>query len=158
MEGKGEYVYRAAYRDEWQDAMGLAWKVFLRFDAADYPEEGIKNFYDFITDSTLHRMFIIGSYQLFCAFENGKMVGMITLRNSEHISLLFVDGNYHRKGIGAKLVDQVRNYLLSEVGGSRLTVNASPMAVGFYHKVGFRDLAPEQELDGIRFTPMEFYL
>ncbi|MGN1160514.1 MAG: GNAT family N-acetyltransferase [Lachnospiraceae bacterium] len=158
MEGQEKYICRAAYRDEWQEAMGLAWRVFLRFDAADYPEEGVKSFYNFVTDSALQRMFIVGSYQMFCAFENGKMVGMITLRESEHISLLFVDGAHHKKGIGTKLVDEVRNYILTEVGGSRITVHSSPYAVNFYHKLGFRDLAPEQEADGIRFTPMEFYL
>ena len=76
----------------------------------------------------------------------------------DSISLLFVDGAHHKKGIGTKLVDEVRNYILSEIGGSRLTVHSSPFAVDFYHKLGFRDLAPEQEADGIRFTPMEFYL
>lgn len=51
------YQIRSAYRDDWQDAMGLAWKTFLRFEADVYTAEGVKNFENFITDSTLYRMF-----------------------------------------------------------------------------------------------------
>ena len=31
------YEIRCAYGDEWQDAMGLAWRTFLKFEAGDYP-------------------------------------------------------------------------------------------------------------------------
>ena len=55
-----EYQIRSAYRDEWDDAMALAWKTFLRFEADVYSPEGVKHFEDFITDTTLHRMFIMG--------------------------------------------------------------------------------------------------
>ncbi len=98
------YQIRSAYRDDWQDAMGLAWKTFLRFEADVYTAEGVKNFENFITDSTLYRMFIMGAYQMFVAVADGGIVGMITLRDSQHISLLFVDERYHRQGIGRALL------------------------------------------------------
>lgn len=160
MEEQKTCICREASEDEWQDAMGLAWRVFLRFNAADYPQEGMENFYHFITDSTLHRMFLAGSYHLFCAFENEALVGMITIREAEHISLLFVDGAHHKQGIGMKLVDMACKYCLagSGCGSARLTVHAAPYAVEFYHHLGFCDLMPEQEADGIRFTPMEIRL
>ena len=85
-------------------------------------------------------------------------MGMITLRNGSHISLLFVDAQYHRQGIGRALIEHLREYLLSEAGVSRITVNAAPYGVAFYHKLGFHDLRPEEEKDGIRYTPMEFIL
>ena len=155
---KIEYQIRSAYRDEWDDAMALAWKTFLRFEADVYSQEGVKHFEDFITDTTLHRMFIMGAYQMFVALDRDKIVGMITLRNSTHISLLFVDEQYHRRGIGRALIEHLRNYLLTEVGVSYVTVNASPDGVDFYHKVGFQDLRPEEEKDGIIYTPMKFVL
>lgn len=152
------YQVRSAYRDEWQDAMALAWKTFLRFEADVYTPEGVKNFESFITDSTLYRMFIIGTYQLFVALDGNKIVGMITLRDSMHISLLFVDEAYHRQGIGRILINHLTDYLMTEMGIYRVTVNASPYGVGFYHKMGFRDLGPEEVRDGIIYTPMEFIL
>ena len=153
-----KYEIRSAYRNEWQDAMALAWKTFLCFEADVYTPEGVENFKNFITDSTLYRMFVMGTYQLFVALDCDKIVGMITLRDSSHISLLFVDAAYHRQGIGRALVRYLTDYLLAEVGTNRVTVNASPYGIGFYHKMGFRDLRPEETRDGITYTPMEFIL
>ncbi len=152
------YQIRIAYQDEWDDAMALAWKTFLQFEADCYTPEGIRNFEDFITDTTLYKMFVMGSYQMFVALDGKKIVGMITLRNNSHISLLFVDGRYHRQGIGRALVEHLREYLLSETGIYRVTVNAAPYGVAFYHKIGFRDLRPEERKGGIIYTPMEFVL
>ena len=152
------YQIRNAYREEWQDAMALAWKTFLRFEADVYSPEGVKNFENFITDSTLYRMFVMGAYQMFVAVEHSRLVGMITLRDTTHISLLFVDEAYHRQGIGRGLIGYLADYLRMEVGAERVTVNSSPYGVGFYHKMGFRDIRPEETKDGIIYTPMEFIL
>ena len=138
--------------------MQLAWKTFMRFEADIYTAEGIRHFQDFITDTTLYRMFVMGAYQMFVALDQQKIIGMITLRNTSHISLLFVDEKYHRQGIGRALIEYLRNYLLSEAGISKVTVNAAPYGVAFYHKLGFRDLRPEEIRDGIKYTPMEFVL
>ncbi len=152
------FQVRCAYRNEWQEAMTLAWQTFLRFEADVYTPEGVKNFENFVTDSTLYRMFIMGNYQLFVAVMRNRIVGMITLRDSTHISLLFVDERYHRQGIGRALIRYLADYLATEVGAGRMTVNASPYGVEFYHRMGFRDLGPETTRDGIIYTPMEFIL
>ena len=152
------YQIRSAYREDWEEAMSLAWRTFLQFEADDYSPEGVKNFENFITDTTLYRMFVMGAYQMFVALDGEKIVGMITLRNMTHISLLFVDERYHRQGIGRALMQYLENYLLTELQATRVTVNASPYGVDFYHRLGFRDLHPEQRRDGIIYTPMEFVL
>lgn len=152
------YLIRTAHRDEWEDAMALAWRTFLKFEANDYPEEGVKNFERFVSDSTIYRMFLIGSYHLFVAYVDATLVGMITLRDASHISLLFVDEKYHRLGIGRALVQYVNSYLASGKQVSHVTVNASPYGVEFYHKLGFRDIRPQEQRDGIIYTPMEFLL
>ena len=146
---------RPAYRNEWDDAMALAWRVFMQFEARDYSPQGIESFQDFITDSILYRMFLMGEYQLFAAYDNGRMIGMISLRNETHISLLFVDAKYHRHGIGRQLIQYVSNYVLQEEGHDFVTVNAAPYAVEFYHRVGFVDTNVRQFNDGIWYTPMK---
>ncbi len=149
------YQIRSAYREEWEEAMALAWKTFLQFEADVYSTEGVQNFENFITDTTLHRMFVMGAYQMFVALDQGRIVGMITLRDSKHISLLFVDEKYHRRGIGRALMKYLTEYMVKEMGIRQVTVNASPYGVEFYHKLGFRDLRPEERKDGIIYTPME---
>ncbi|CCL11870.1 N-acetyltransferase GCN5 [Clostridioides difficile] len=41
---------------------------------------------------------------------------------------------------------------------TEITVNSSPYAVEVYHKLGFKDTAVEQIVDGIRFTPMKLLI
>lgn len=152
------YEIRFAKHDEWEEAMGLAWKTFLEFEGNDYSPEGIRSFEDFITDSGLKRMYIMGAYQMLAAFCEGRMIGMITLRNEVHISLLFVDKQYHRKGVGKALIFALAKYVKEEIGKTVLTVNASPYGVGFYHRLGFLDVGPQKQQDGIIFTPMTYKL
>ena len=49
MQGQSSYQIRPAGQADWQPAMDLAWKTFMRFEASDYTSEGIQNFKDFIT-------------------------------------------------------------------------------------------------------------
>lgn len=158
MSGELPYEIRFINRDEWEEAMGLAWRTFLEFEGDVYRPEGVRSFEDFITDSGLKRMFIMGTYQIMAAFSGGRMVGMISLRNQIHISLLFVDEHYHRRGIGRALIRSLASYVREQNGQKRLTVNASPYGVGFYHRLGFQDLGPEKQQDGIIFTPMILYM
>lgn len=145
-----------AREEEWEEAMGLAWKTFLEFEAADYAPEGVRSFEDFVTDSRLRRMFLAGDYRMLVARRRGKLVGMITLRNRTHISLLFVEKSCHRKGIGRALIARMADYVRGTSGCRRLTVNASPYGTAFYHRLGFRDLESERRQNGIIFTPMEY--
>ena len=151
-------MVRCAYHSDWDGAMKLAWETFARFNAPDYSQEGIDNFRNFIGDDMLRKMFVAGHYQLFVATEGDRYVGMLTLREKKHISLLFVDRDYHRNGVATALLRYVCDYAISEEGVDTLTVNAAPYAVGFYHKKGFRDVAEELSKDGIRFVPMELKL
>lgn len=150
------YEIRFASQDDWESAIGLVWKTFLEFEAADYPAEGIRSFEDFITDTGLKRMFAMGTYQMMLAFQGEQIIGVISLRNQMHISLLFVDKHFHRRGVGRALVRRMAEYVKNELGENRLTVNSSPYGVDFYHRVGFRDLESQKQQDGIIFTPMEY--
>ena len=151
-------MVRCAYHSDWDGAMKLAWETFVRFNAPDYSQEGIDNFHKFITDDMLRKMFVAGHYQLFVAVDGDRYVGMLSLREKKHISLLFVDGDYHLYGVATALLRYVSEYALAEEGVDVLTVNAAPYATGFYHKRGFRDTASETITDGIRYYPMELKL
>ncbi len=154
MKNELKYTVRRAETHEWEDAMALAWRTFMRFEACDYTQEGIDNFSNFISDNGLHKMFMIGAYHLWVAVADGKIVGMISLRSKCHVSLLFVDAAYHRQGIATALMETLWEYM-RDTDEYVCTVNASPYAVGFYHRLGFIDRDKEQIDDGIRYTPMK---
>lgn len=145
---------RALKKTEWTDAMALAWKTFLKFEGDVYDREGIKNFYKFVTSDELEKMFYVGEYICFAAYDDDKIVGVIGMRNHTFLSLLFVDEEYHHCGIGTSLVAQALCYLKEEYGGGTMTVNSSPYAVDFYHHIGFTDIGSEMTKNGITTTPM----
>ncbi len=140
--------------EEWDDAMALAWKIFLRYEAGEYTEEGIHSFLELISDERLKRLFEFGEYPVYAAFDGQKMVGMISLRSINHISLLFVSDAYHRQGIGRRLMEEMKAHVRRDGRRDSVTVNAAPYAVGFYHAVGFEDTGEETMQNGIIFTPM----
>ena len=155
---KKDYKIRMAHESDWEAAMELAWRTFLKFEAADYKPEGVESFRDFISDQWLKKMFLKGEYRMVLALEGERIIGLITLRNTNHISLLFVDENYHRQGVGSALIGAIETYLLRETNLQYMTVNAAPYAVDFYHKIGFWDLMGRQEKEGITYTPMKLNL
>ena len=149
-----QFTIRQIDAKEWEEAMQLAWDTFMKYEAPDYELKGVKSFREFVKDPMLKRMFLNGKYPVWGAFENGIMIGVLSVRNRSHISLLFVDGDHHRKGIATALLSALFSYEKNEMGVSEITVNAAPYAVGFYHKIGFTDLEKEKKTDGIRYTPM----
>lgn len=151
-------VIRRIKEKEWGDAMQLVWRIFLEFNAEGYTSEGVYNFYQFITDDVLYMMFKQGEYVIFGCFDDDIIRGVISVRNKNHISLLFVDGDFHRQGIAERLVKELCNYVREEGGQFYVTVNSSPYAVEFYHKIGFKNIGKTQKSNGIIFTPMRFWL
>lgn len=153
-----KYQIRKANEKEWDEAMELAFQTFLKYEAREYGEEGIKSFSTFITDTVLKNFFLLGEYKMFIAETDNKIIGLISLRSGNHISLLFVDEKFHRMGIGKALVSYVINYLSTSTHFNKITVNASPYGTPFYHEIGFKDMGPLTKKDGIIYTPMELYL
>lgn len=145
---------RTILENEWEDAMRLAWDTFILFEAPEYSKEGIQSFKNFVKDPILKTLYLEGKYKVLAAFDKDIMVGIVGVRNETHISLLFVDSEYHRRGIASELLKQMFYNTFREYGKREMTVNSSPYAVGFYHKIGFSDTNIEQTTDGIRYTPM----
>ena len=66
-------IVRWAKEEEWAPAMQMVWRTFLKFEGRDYTEEGIKNFFDFITDDNLYEGFLKGTYQVMAALDGEKV-------------------------------------------------------------------------------------
>lgn len=143
---------------EWDFAMQLAWDTFLVYEAPEYSREGVRNFHEFVKGEELKNMFALGEYMAWGAFdEEDVMTGVLGIRKHWHISLLFVEPSLHHQGIATNLLRHAFKEALSS-GITVMTVNSSPYAVGFYHKMGFTDLDHEKTTDGIRYTPMSIEL
>lgn len=145
---------RQLKRNEWDAGMQLAWDTFMIFEAPEYESEGVINFHSFVKGKELKQLFLLGEYDAYGAFIDNIMVGILGIRKKNHISLLFVDQEYHHLGIATALLE--RAFADTRIKGfTTMTVHSSPYAVGFYHKIGFVDIEKEQKTDGIRYTPMK---
>lgn len=149
------YEIRWAREDEWSPAMKMIWRTFLKFEGKDYTREGVKNFFDFITDDDLHEAFLRGEYRMMVALDGEEVIGAGSIRSKNHLSLLFVEEAYHRRGVGSAIMEKLCDYLKKEVGERFISLKASPYAVNFYRKLGFIAIRPEEEYSGIRVTAME---
>lgn len=138
--------YRKIEKEEMNNAIKLVWKVFLEYEAPDYTEEGINEFKKSIEDSSW-----INDREFYGAFENDKVIGVIATKDKNHIALFFVDGNYHKQGIGKKLF----NIVLELNEDNFFTVNSSLYAHEVYKHLGFEDTDTEQCINGLKFYPMK---
>ena len=138
-------------------ALELVWNVFKEFEAPNYTEGGIKEFKKFISYETIITGINKKELQFWVYFDNNKIVGLIATREVDHICLLFVDKEYHKRGIARDLFFMVKNICENKKKTS-ITVNSSLYAVEFYHKIGFIDTDKLKCINGIKFIPMIFKL
>ncbi|MCY6370704.1 GNAT family N-acetyltransferase [Clostridium ganghwense] len=141
--------------EELERVLALVYNVFMEFEAPDYSEQGIKAFGDFIEFNSIKNMIQDNILNFWVCYDKEKIVGVIATKKVSHICMLFVDKNYHRKGIARNLFETILSTVKNNPKIKEITVNSSPYAVEFYHKLGFKDVNSEQNVDGIRFTPMK---
>lgn len=147
--------YEEMKEEELKETLELVKRVFDEFEAPDYTDEGVTNFYKFIAYESI-LAHIKNNFKIFVAKEEDKIIGMICIRDFYHIAMLFVDKKYHKNGIGTELMIIAKKYCQENNQDiSKITVNSSPYAIEFYHKIGFKDTGKEQTVDGIRFLSMQ---
>ncbi|MGN0658849.1 MAG: GNAT family N-acetyltransferase, partial [Emergencia sp.] len=106
--------------EQFDEALSLVWEVFCRFEAPEYSEEGIAEFRGTLDDrEKISRMALYGAYV------DQELTGVLAMRSPQHISLFFVKEEYHCRGIGRLLFDEMRR----DYDRQCFTVNSSPYAV-----------------------------
>lgn len=138
---------RPLMRFEIPNAVDLIWEVFLRIEAPEYSEEGIAHFRASLDDK--ERTMTMKWYG---AFDKGNLVGVLTVRQPQHIGGFFVKESYQGKGFGRMLFETMKK----DYEKQEFTVNSSPYAVQIYEHLGFTPTDSEQTVNGIRFTPMVY--
>ena len=142
------FTIRRLSEDERQAALDLAWIVFSEYESPDYTAEGTEEF-----RKCLHDEEYLHGLQYYGAFDGDKLVGEIAIRpDRKHICFFFVDGRYHRRGIGTRMFRR----LLEDYPRETITLNSSPYGRPFYKAIGFVPTDEEKTVNGIRFTPMKY--
>lgn len=130
-------------------------KTFDEFVGKGYSPQGQNTFYDYIEPDKIVNRFQSGNLILVGKMDH-KIVGMVEVRDNNHISLFFVDKDYQGKRIGKKLFQSVAERVKGET--TYLEVNASPYSEKIYSALGFKKVGELKEEDGIKFVPMKMEL
>ena len=153
------YAIRKITSNEVEESLALALEVFMQFEAPDYKPEGVETFKrDIVENDAFIENCRRGECPIYAAFDGNKIVGIIGMRSSKtHINLVFTKKEYHHQGIATAIF----HYLLEDLRKDNpalkeITLNSSPYGKGFYLHLGFVPLSEEQEIDGMRFTPMKY--
>ncbi|MFP4014237.1 MAG: GNAT family N-acetyltransferase [Chitinispirillaceae bacterium] len=131
----------------------MVYEVFDEFVAPSYSREGVETFFRHVTVEFLQSLSERFGFVLRAVHE-GETVGVIAVRDKNHIALFFVKGNYQGRGVGRALLDRARDIVAAE-GETCMHVHSSPFAVRHYEALGFRTTGPEKTETGIRYIPME---
>lgn len=145
---------RPAKKSDADATVALVLRSFDAFIAPDYPDEGAAHFYANVTTEALTAAIDDGNI-VRVATVDGKLAGVVQVRDETHITWLYVDEAYHGRGIGRKLVVSAAEEVRKRTPAAKeITLNSSPFAVPIYVRMGFEVSGPEQTKDGMRFTPM----
>ena len=147
-----EYRIEQLKLENLEETIKVIETTFLKFEAPDYSEEGVGNFFKFANYESIKENLNI-NMKMYVAKVNNEIVGVIGYRDNSHINLLFVLEEYQHNGIARALYDLVIENCKNS-GTKIVTVNSSPYAHNVYLKFGFIDNNQLQEVDGIKFYPM----
>jgi len=103
------------------------------------------------------RGFLAEGYVYHVAESGGELAGFIAVRQRSHVYSLYVDKQFHRRGIARRLWDAARAAALGPDHPGAFTVKASNHAVPFYESLGFVRSAPMQ-VSTVCYNPMRLAL
>jgi ribosomal protein S18 acetylase RimI-like enzyme len=156
-----DLTYRLMHPSEAKVVADLCMRVGQEYLFSDYPAVGQQSFANYIDPVALRRRLQTGHFALVATATTtpskapAAIVGAIEIRQNCHISLLFVEGAYHRRGIGKTLLKEaIALSLQRQPQLAFLTVNASTYALPIYKQLGFYPTGPQRTQDGICSTPM----
>lgn len=97
-------------------------------------------------------------YDYHVAELDGRIVGVVAVRDNSHLYHLFVDEHYQRRGIAGALWRVARDACLSRGNPGTFTVNASRHARPVYERFGFTAQSAARDRDGVVSIPMKLTL
>ncbi len=89
----------------------------------------------------------------FVAVDNKKIIGMIRGKKDRVVNL-FVNGKYHKRGIGSKLMEKFEKSCIKK-GSKNIKLRASIYAVSFYEKAGYKKTTGIRNFMGLKIYPMK---
>ncbi len=131
-------------------------QVFMESVAPKYQRQGVTAFLKYVTPRQVKKRMNAEDDFFLMAKENDRIVGMIEMREWNHITLLFVEKEMRNEGVGKALIKAAIERIIDEGKEiNTLNVNVVPGAESAYEAMGFSALGDKTEKIGIIYTPMQ---
>jgi len=152
---KEEIVYSPFTNGEEYEISNLVKKVYDTFVAEESTAEGNNFFYEWISPAEISERQNEKNSIIVAKYTN-KIVGMIEIRDTNKISLLFVDTMFQKRGIARTLFETSEEICKKESPETAFFfVNSSIYSAPIYKKLGFKETGSLQHSNGISFVPMK---
>ena len=136
------------------EVCNLVARSFDEFIAPDFPEQGVEEFFLYSNPLSLKRRLEKNYFSMVAECE-GRILGMIEIKGENHISMLYVDKDFHHNGIARNLIKKALEEISENNRNPKdITVNSSRYAVPFYESLGFIQYEDEKSVYGVIHTPM----
>ena len=153
-----DITYRAMRAEESASVSTLVLAAFEKHIVPDYTPQGIEEFRKYADANAILERLGQGYFILVASTDDG-LAGMIEMRQSNHVALLFVADAFHRQGVARALLDHgLAAAREQDPNVERVTVNSTRYGVPAYERLGFRQTGPERAVNGIVFIPMAMQL
>ena len=148
-------VIRNPLVDEFIKVSEFIWDIFEDSISGLYDSLGREVFFDYIHPEKLKERYEeTQRFSQILVLREGEIVGWMEVRDSFHISMLFVKKKIQRQGIGRKLVTLAEeNAILN--GNRFITLNSSPNSIGAYISMGFAQQSDLCMINGVKFFEMK---
>ena len=133
--------------DRSKECLDLVWRVFSELEASIFGEKASLE-YKRIIDEALEK----NNIEFYGALENDTVVGVLGMRENNHIGYFYIDSSYRRRGIGKSLFKLMKKDYEHKV----FTVNAMPTGMDAYSHLGFTQSGAPEDNNGIITTPMKY--
>lgn len=150
------YEYLKMKPGEETDVIDVVTSTFNEFVAPGFSEQGISEFFKYANTEALAKRALSNHFTI-VARKDHEPVGIIEIRDCNHVSMFFVKKEFQKSGIGKALLEKAIDSCIENNPG-KFTVNASLNAVEAYRKMGFVTDGGQQCAGGIRFVPMSMVL
>ena len=126
-------IIRKFEKQDANETARLIRKVLTEVNSKDYPQNVIHNLSR--RYSTERMIKIALKRNVYVALENGRIIGTAAIED-DYISNVFVDLDYHGKGLGSALMEKVEQIARNR-GKTKVRLDACITALDFYKKRGY---------------------
>ncbi|MEY4562779.1 MAG: hypothetical protein RLZZ618_2056 [Pseudomonadota bacterium] len=117
--------------------------------------EGAERFLASVSDEAILGFVTAENFVYLVAEVDGRLAGVVAVRDRTHLFHLFVDLAFQKQGLGRALWQRELDAALHPGHLGKFTVNASLNAVPVYTRFGFVTQGPVVHANGVAFQPMQ---